>query len=345
MILISVIIPVYNSEHYISACVESLLAQSLSSCEFIFVNDGSTDGSKSILESYKKIDSRIVLFHQENKGVSAARNAGIKIAKGDYVGFVDADDTITPDYFEQLFHNAITFEADVVFTSLTLEQEGVWTTINFPFVENQILDRDYIQKNILPYMISEDGLNSVCTKLIKREIISHNTLLFPIGMALGEDGFFSRQVISYANNVMYVPFCGYRYRAVTGSATRNLLQKDYFSKDLEIYHLDYKSELQITLSDGEINSLKNIRLLDKVYSNVMIYFRTNNGLNFLKKYQYVRKMLYHNELQVLWKSSAAMDFSNRGVFQKIMLICMQYKLLIPIFILVKYSNFRNRYIL
>ena len=100
MVNVSVIIPVYNAEKYLKDCIESLLRQTLPELEFIFVNDGSKDTSAQIIASYQATDSRITLINQPNQGVSVARNNGIAAAQGDYIGFVDADDTIDPDFFE-----------------------------------------------------------------------------------------------------------------------------------------------------------------------------------------------------------------------------------------------------
>ncbi|MES9697320.1 glycosyltransferase [Bacillus sp. JJ927] len=102
----SVIIPVYNAEKYITQCIESLLNQTLRECEFIFINDGSTDNSEKIIEDYKKINDRITLINQENQGVSIARNRGLDVSTGEYVGFVDADDYIEKDMYEMLYNAA-----------------------------------------------------------------------------------------------------------------------------------------------------------------------------------------------------------------------------------------------
>jgi glycosyltransferase involved in cell wall biosynthesis len=99
---ISVIVPVYNTETYLPACVESLLAQTHEALELIFVDDGSTDGSAAILDAYAKQDARVRVIHKSNGGVSSARNAGIGAATGDYIGFVDSDDTVEPNYCEAL---------------------------------------------------------------------------------------------------------------------------------------------------------------------------------------------------------------------------------------------------
>jgi glycosyltransferase involved in cell wall biosynthesis len=99
---ISIIVPVYNTEAYLPACVESLLAQTHRDLELIFVDDGSTDGSAAILDAYAARDGRVRVIRKENGGVSSARNAGIAAATGDYIGFVDSDDTVEPTYCETL---------------------------------------------------------------------------------------------------------------------------------------------------------------------------------------------------------------------------------------------------
>jgi len=103
---ISIIIPVYNCENYIEDCIKSLLLQKKISTEIIFINDGSTDNSKSIIEKYKKQYDNIVLINQENQGAATARNRGIEIASGTYILFVDADDIVIEDSLCQLLHDA-----------------------------------------------------------------------------------------------------------------------------------------------------------------------------------------------------------------------------------------------
>ena len=101
--LISIIVPVYNVEKYLPKCVESLLAQTYSNLEIILVDDGSVDASGQICDTYAAKDSRVRVIHQPNAGVSAARNAGLKAARGEYIGFVDADDWVEPDMYEYLY--------------------------------------------------------------------------------------------------------------------------------------------------------------------------------------------------------------------------------------------------
>ena len=98
--LVSVIIPVYNVESYVSECIESVIAQTYSNIEIVVVNDGSTDGSGFSCDQYACSDSRVVVVHKENEGLSAARNAGIAVCRGDFVAFVDGDDFVSPVFID-----------------------------------------------------------------------------------------------------------------------------------------------------------------------------------------------------------------------------------------------------
>ena len=102
---ISVIVPVYKVEPYINHCVDSILAQTYRDFELILVDDGSPDNCGKICDEYAKQDSRVHVIHQENKGVSAARNAGISLAKGEYISFIDGDDYVEKDFFERIIRN------------------------------------------------------------------------------------------------------------------------------------------------------------------------------------------------------------------------------------------------
>ena len=112
-ISLSIIVPVYNVENYLIRCLDSLVNQTLKEIEIICINDGSKDNSLNILEEYAKKDSRIIILNQENAGLSAARNAGMEIAKGEYIGFVDSDDWVDLDFFEKLYIAAKNNDCDI----------------------------------------------------------------------------------------------------------------------------------------------------------------------------------------------------------------------------------------
>ena len=112
--MISIIVPIYNIAEYLPQCIESLLHQSFSDLEIILVDDGSTDGSFAICEHYRSQDRRIVVIHKKNGGLVSARKVGIKVARGQYIAYVDGDDWIEPDMYEQMYQKLIQENVDVV---------------------------------------------------------------------------------------------------------------------------------------------------------------------------------------------------------------------------------------
>ena len=123
--LISVIVPVYRVERYLDRCVESIVDQTYRNLEIILIDDGSPDGCPEICDRWAKKDARIVVIHQENRGVSAARNAGVAIARGAYIGFIDSDDFVRPDYFETLYSALVSNHAEMsICMRSTVDEEG-----------------------------------------------------------------------------------------------------------------------------------------------------------------------------------------------------------------------------
>jgi len=342
MVNVSVIIPVYNAEKYLKDCIESLLRQTLPELEFIFVNDGSKDTSAQIIASYQATDSRITLINQPNQGVSVARNNGIAAAQGDYIGFVDADDTIDPDFFEMHTKASHDSSLDIVFSLFIREQDGYKIKSELPFPKNIELDDAYIHSTIIPYMISQDALNTCCTKIYKRSLLLNNSVRFPEKVALGEDGFFNFQAFTYAKSVVLLNYAGYFYREVQGSATRDLLRKDYFNRALQVYHFDIKEKVPIQLSDFDIKQLKTLRLAEKVLEYTFIYLKPNNGLSFFKKYSYVRKMIHHPIVKEAYNNQWVSIQKKRSRFQKITLLCIKYQFLWILIVLSGYSYYRNK---
>ena len=127
MELITVIVPIYNSEYYLEECLDSLQRQSYQNIEIILINDGSTDGSADICRRYCEGDSRFVLIEQNNKGLPLARNAGLDIASGDYICFVDSDDYVDEKFIEILYQNIKAFCADISICGyIKFEGEGCY---------------------------------------------------------------------------------------------------------------------------------------------------------------------------------------------------------------------------
>lgn len=209
MDLVSIIVPVYDTEEYLPNCVESILRQTYSNIEVILVDDESPDNCPQICEDYVEKDSRVQVIHQNNKGVSGARNTGLSAAKGNYIMFVDSDDQLFDNSVEVLLGDAKKHNADIVSgDKITIDQYG--------HVSN---GSDNHEKTIYsghePLILSLDGerhTSSACAKLYRKDFI--NDLFFEEGKNTNEDGFFvfqcyMRQPILVQHNI---PVYKYIYR-------------------------------------------------------------------------------------------------------------------------------------
>ncbi len=338
---VSIIIPVYNAGKYIEQCVYTLLNQTLKECEFIFINDGSEDNSKEIIQTYKNLDNRIKIINQKNQGVSVARNNGLNIAKGEYIGFVDADDYIELDMYEKLYNKAREDNCDVILSDWKNEIDGSFISMNYNFPKNTVLDRKFINENIIPYFLESDKLNTAWNKLYKNKIIKDNKIKFPEKVSLGEDGIFNMRVFSKAKTLKYIDYIGYYYREVEGSATRNILDKDYFKRALEVYKTDIKIMCDIDIDYKTEHRLKSIRLISSVISYIYIYL-TSTDLNFKSRYRYTNNMIKNKDVQSALLIYINEKYEKIGRYEKFILNMIKKKSTIGLYMATTYSKLRNQ---
>ena len=204
---ISVIVPVYNVEGYLSNCLDSIICQSYKHLEIICVNDGSTDNSPGILEEYARKDNRIIIITQKNAGLSAARNTGISAATGNYVGFVDSDDWIDQDTYQSAFEE---FRKDdsidiVCWGANVIAEDGYTVNVEPSRKYHKIcltgkhkIDRE----NVLKTQVT------TWNKLYKSSIIKQNNLTFPDGLLYEDNVFFWKYIVNckygfYLNQYFY----------------------------------------------------------------------------------------------------------------------------------------------
>nr|WP_281171446.1 glycosyltransferase [Peribacillus kribbensis] len=335
-------IPVYNAEQYLPACIESLINQSLNECEFIFVNDGSIDDSEKVINEYRQKDSRILLINQENQGVSAARNHGLELAGGEYVGFVDADDYVEESMYEILHNAAQKDNCDIVLSNLKGRVDGRSHVTKYKFPAGITLDRSFIKREVLPYLIKEDNLNSVCNKLFKRDLIQEFEIRFPVGVPLGEDGIFNLMFFNKAGKMKYIDSAGYFYREVTGSATRDLNGKDYFYRALEVYRMDLKELSDIEIQPELIQQFKQRKLIKNVLSFIHLYLEPSNKISLFKSYRYIKNMLSSREVQKALPMYCEVSHSSLGRYERFVLNMMIKKSFIGLYWAAAYSRFRNK---
>lgn len=276
MCRISVIIPVYNGEKWLGDCVSSLASQSFTDFEMILVNDGSTDGSEALCRHLAEKDGRIRVLNKENGGAASARNLGLNKAVGDYIAFVDADDTVDRDFLLRLYEAAEEKGADIAMCDYIKQVKDS----SFPFsqpIRGGFYNREDIEKELFPCLIMLDNLefpptisNWVC--LFKRSLLEDNGLRYP-AVWLCEDSFFGSVALYNARGFVYLKgqaLYNYLYHDGSVSHTNDPGKRDRrwgsFLKINEEYdkyfgkaHYDFSMQIKHNMLYFTMNQLSYIR--------------------------------------------------------------------------------------
>lgn len=233
-ILVSIIVPVYGTEEYLSDCINSLCNQSHSCIEIILVDDQSPDRCPEICDTYAKQDSRIKVIHQKNKGVSGARNTGLDLATGDYIVFVDSDDELYSQAIEQLLQDAVFYEADIVSAVHSLvDGQGNIIRDNGDGVCEVFRD----DEAILLSLKGNINTNSVWAKIFRSEFIKD--IRFEEGKNINEDGYFMFQCFVRRPVLVQHNVAVYKYSIRQNSCSRQKYSDKYLSM---FYFMDRKKE-------------------------------------------------------------------------------------------------------
>ena len=235
--LISVIVPVYNVEKYLRRCVDSILTQSYQNLEIILIDDGSTDFSGRICDEYAQKDKRIVVVHKQNGGLSSARNEGLQIATGEYVGFIDSDDCVNPDMYFSMISTLKEFSADICMCGCYIKNDN-----------GSILSVDQFRDHTI-YSISEIIYSIILplktaswNKLFRRNILRNS--IFPVGKIHGEDLVFLLSVLSDNTLLCSTEYIGYNYikreNSITTTAFKESSFDEVWCKDMSLRLLSSK---------------------------------------------------------------------------------------------------------
>lgn len=220
MDLISVIVPVYNVENYLGKCVETIISQTYSELEIILVDDGSTDSSGSLCDKYSELDGRIKVIHKENGGLSSARNAGIEMATGKYVGFIDSDDYIDERMFELLYNSIIINNSDICICNYSWVDENGKVINTTSLTDNLIMGEESFANALLDDMAS---WVIACNKLYLKTIF--DDIKYPVGK-VNEDSFVIHYVLGKCNKIATVKESLYFYLQRNGSITKSKFKVD-----------------------------------------------------------------------------------------------------------------------
>ncbi len=223
--LISIIVPIYNSELYLSKMLDSINMQTYDNYEVILINDGSTDNSKNICINYAENNCRIIYIEKENTGVSDTRNLGISKAKGNYICFVDSDDVLNKDYLTDLYSIINDKQSELVccrynkfFNEVTLKEDENILEISKKYMDNNKYN-----------MIFEEYGGYLFNKIFIKDIIVRNNIKFSNEIYMCEDMIFILEYLKYVDKVECINKNNYNYRINFQSASKNIHNKNWFS--------------------------------------------------------------------------------------------------------------------
>lgn len=286
---VSIIVPVYNVEQYLPKCIESILNQTYRNLEIILVNDGSTDSSGSICDEYASKDPRIKVLQQKNSGVSAARNYGLEIADGEYIGFVDSDDWLDDDMYSSLVDLAESNQADLAICGYyvnndidpSIKKEKAPERLTQEMAIVKCLDIDYFSLG-----------TSLWNKLFKSSLIKGHKLKLDESLVIGEDMLFVCQFILEAETIIHSPQPKYHYAINdTGAINMKFHSKkasviDAHRKLEELIHNQYPQLDVVVRKRSAINSYNLLRqAMGSSYSDTAVIQRFQEDI--AREYQYV----------------------------------------------------------
>ena len=240
--LVSIIVPVYNAQKGLSRCLESICSQTYQELEIIVLNDGSTDDSLAICEQFRAKDPRIVVVDKENEGVSRTRNAGLTLAQGDYIQFVDSDDALDPDYTQNLVQAALEHNADLVIapywmvipsnssktghaletlqTSLGIEPEAPKTEVHkYGFLPQGVYSREDYARRLMQQPASF-YYGVLWNKLYRRDLLAGHGIRFRQEL-FAEDQLFNTEYLRYVRTAVSIPDIGYYYLQCSQSVSHS----------------------------------------------------------------------------------------------------------------------------
>ena len=331
---VSIIVPIYNAEKYLGYCLNSIVSQTYQNIEVILVNDGSTDGSLQICKNYAAVDKRIIILDIPNGGVSNARNCGLKKATGEYIQFVDADDTIKLNMTEKLIELMEVYQSDLVicgFDLITLNSnQEIIENVPFhsrPIGEECVLERKDFKENLCRILWRTCLLEEPVNKLYRRKKITENKIEFDTNISLGEDFCVNIKYFKYCNRCVLVEDRYYRYMQFNKNSLSNRYRDDYFENQIYLIEQfealigryenlkdEERSDLACYIVAKLIKSLKNLFVEDCKLSEIekkeRIAFMINykNMKNAVKEanyiesgYEWIREDIIYSDVRKIYE--------------------------------------------
>lgn len=293
--LISIIVPIYNVEKYLKKCVNSILDQTHRNLEVILVDDGSVDNCAKISDDFSKLDSRIIVVHKKNEGLAEARNIGLKIAKGKYIGFIDSDDYIEKNMFEILYNNIIKYNADISVCNIVEEKEN--GEIIKVYIKEDIGIQQFNKIEALQKLARDRTItNHACNKLYKRALFE--SIKYPYRRKM-EDMATTYKLFDLANKIVVDSSIGYHYiqrkSSIMGNINKELIEHyELAVNEKDEYLLKKYPELKESIEIERINSIKTL-FYYAIFANFKDIYDSEKYKKFLKEYRNNYKK-YRNEI-------------------------------------------------
>lgn len=326
---ISIIVPVYNKEKFLSYCLRSIEQQTFNDFELVLVDDGSTDKSLSICNNFANKYNWVKVISQKNKGVSAARNTGLKHAVGKYLAFIDADDSIEPSYLAQLYSSIVQKKSDMVTCGLRVKSYD-----NKANIERCPIKSDITIDNILRnFNIYESNFLSCCCKLFKKQIILNNNIIFDTNLSNGEDGLFVLTYLKYCKFLSFIDQILYNYTRFDADTLSS--SSNFAIGEISFKNADATTELFKTHNIERQNIDRNIA----VFKTIVFYFNRvfdhRLSLSKKEKMQKINKLVSNCYINKMIDKYPAFDQKSKLIY-----FFIKHKLSLMLFLVFKYK-FKN----
>lgn len=341
IVKVSVVVPVYNGEKYIGRCIESILNQNLKDLELILVNDGSTDNSLATIKKYAYYNKNIKIITKSNGGVSSARNAGIKAATGDYIGFVDSDDWIDPEMYRSMYTKITDTESDICMCNYIVEYpdhkigKSLKTNKSIIYKEKSI--HQLIINMIAPRDLnikSSSIMGSACRLLVKREFIQESKIKFPLGIPLMEDLIFCTNAFIKCNKISFDKGFYYHYFIESMTPYRHdmyCIHKNVF----EILEGIFKENNMYTLAEPRLN----IRYVNMCNASIYNVVDKMNKNSLRDKLTSIKNICSDNKLKDILKNTSTKKYKIR---KKMVLYALKHQLTNFLYLYYKITSYKNK---
>jgi len=316
--LISVIVPIYNSEKYLERCIDSICSQTYTNLEVILVNDGSTDSSLSICQKFASIDSRVLINDIPNGGVSNARNTGIKSANGTYIQFLDSDDYMLDNYIQVLYDLLIYNQADMVVCSIKVLDNNL-TELDYWDAENHVLDFAKPDSDVVFNLFDRFLVFGPVNKLFKSAILKNEGILYDTAISYGEDMLLNLEYLQCINKIVFTNEVYWPYVQDNVNSLSNKRRDDKIDI-VKLLHGSIENFLdKIKCKEKRFEKLLNQRMFDYCYNESFAIAR-DNTVSFFSKRSLLKKMFSDKSLIVTYPDI------DRNKYASWVIMLMKYKL-------------------